>query len=64
MNKENHKPLSLLSHMSKVLKRILYNQLNDFMKDNFSNILTGFQRGHSAQHSFFVMIEKWKRALD
>ena len=64
MNKENYKPISLLSHMSKVFERILYNQLNDFMKDKLSNILNGFRKGHSAQHSLLIMIEKWKRALD
>ena len=64
MNKENYRPVSLLSHMSKVFERILYNQLNDFMKDKLSNILTGFRKGHSAQHSLLIMIEKWKRALD
>ena len=64
MNKENYRPVSLLSHMSKVFERILYNQLNDFMKDKLSNILTGFRKGHSAQHSLLIMIEKCKRALD
>ena len=64
MNKENYRPISLLSHMSKVFEIILYNQLNDFMKDKLSNILTGFRKGHSAQHSLLIMIEKWKRALD
>ena len=28
------------------------------MKDKLSNILTGFQKGHSAQHSLLIMIEK------
>ena len=64
MNKENYRPVSILSHMSKVFETILYNQLNDFVKDKLSNILTGFRKGHSAQHSLLIMIEKWKRALD
>ena len=64
MNKENYSPASLLSHMSKGFERILYNQLNYFMKDKLSNILTGFQKGHSVQHLSYIMIEKWKRALD
>ena len=64
MNKENYRPVSLLSHMSKVFERIFYNQLKDFMKDKLSNILTGFQKGHSALHSLFIVTEKWKRALD
>ena len=37
--------------MSKVFERILCNQLNDFMKDKLSNILTGFRKGHSVQHA-------------
>ena len=63
MNKESYRPISLLSHMSKMFERILYNQLNDFMKDKVSNILTGFRKGHSAQHLLLIMIDKWKRAL-
>ena len=50
--------------MFKVFERILYSQLNDFMKDKFSNILTGFRKGHSAQYPLLIMIEKWKRVLD
>ena len=50
--------------MSKVFEKILYNQLNDFMKDKFSNIPTGFRKGHSAQQALLIMIEKLKRALD
>ena len=64
MNKENYRPVSLLSDMSKVFERFLYNQLNDFTKDKPSNIVTGFRKGHSAQHSLLIMIEKLKRALD
>ena len=50
--------------MSKVFERILYNQLNDFMKDKLSNIVTGFRNGHSAQDLLLIMIKKWKKALD
>ena len=67
MNKENYRPVCFLSHLSKFFERILYNQLNDFMTDKLSNILTGFRKGNSAQHSLLtllIMIEKWKRALD
>ena len=50
--------------MSKVFEKILYNQLNDFMKDKFSNIPNGFRKGYSAQEALLIMIEKLKRALD
>ena len=42
MNKENYRLICILSHMFKVFERVFYNQLNDFMKDKLSNILTGF----------------------
>ena len=42
MNKENYRSISILSHMFKIFERIFYNQLNDFMKEKLSNILTGF----------------------
>ena len=60
MNKENYRLVSLLSHMSKVFERILYNQLNDFMKDKLANILTGFRKSHSVKYSLLIMIEKMK----
>ena len=50
--------------MPKAFERILYNQLNDVMKDKLSNILTSFRKGFSAQHSLLIMTEKWKRALE
>ena len=59
MNKENYRSVSLLPHMSKMFERILYNQLNDFLKDKTSNIPTDFRKGHSAQHSLLIMIEKY-----
>ena len=65
INKENYRPIRpILSHMSKVFEKILYNQLNDLWKDKLSNILTGFRKGHSEQHSLLIIIEKWKRTLD
>ena len=64
MNKENYRSISLLSHMSKVFEGILYNQLNSFMKDKLSNILTTFRKGHHAQHLLLIIIEQWKRVLD
>ena len=44
MNKENYRPFSLLSHISKVFERILCNQLNDFMKDKSVTFLLVFEK--------------------
>ena len=56
MNKKNYKSI-------RHLKESILNQLNNFMKDKLSNILTGFQKGHSAEQSLLIMTEKWKRNL-
>ena len=36
LGKENCRPASALSHVSKVFERIMYQQIEDFMKDKLS----------------------------
>ena len=57
-DKENYRPVSVLSHMSKVFERIMYQQIENFMKDKFSNHLTGFRKNHRTQHCLMCMPEK------
>ena len=56
--KENYKPVYILSNLSKIYERLMYNLLYDY----FDNILfpsqCGFRKGYSAQHCLLVMIEK------
>ena len=42
--KENYKLVSILPYFSKVFKRLIYNQLNQFMETKFSMFLAGFQK--------------------
>ena len=62
--KENCRPVSILSNLSKTYEKLMYNQLYEY----FDNILfpsqCGFPKGYSAQHSLLVMIEKFKEAID
>ena len=51
LDKENYRPISLLSHVSKIFEKILFNQINEFMQPHFSALLTGFRKNHSTQHS-------------
>ena len=64
LNKENYRPISILSHLSKVFERILYKQIDNFMKNKFSPYLCGFRKNHNAQYSLLKMIENWKKQLD
>ena len=64
LKKENYRPVSLLPHLSKVFERIIYKQINEYMKNELSKFTTGFRKLHGTQHSMVTMLEKWKKALD
>ena len=39
----------------------MYQQIEDFMKDNLSNVLKGFRKNHNTQYSLMSMPERWKK---
>ena len=63
LNKGNYRPISILSHLSKVFEKILYKQIDSFMKNKFSPYLCGFRKNHNAQYSLLKMIENWKKTI-
>ena len=64
LKKGNYRPISLLPQVSKVFERIIYQQVNTYMKDKLSKCLTGFKKTHGTQHLLVTMLEKWKKAVD
>ena len=62
LDKENYRPVSVLFNVSKVFERIIYSQIDAFMQDKLSNLLTGFRK--SPQHCLMYMLENWKNMLD
>ena len=64
LKKGNYRPISLLPHVSKVFERIIYQQINTYMKDKLSKCLTGFRKSHGTQSLLVTMLEKWKKAVD
>ena len=40
LDRENYRPVSVLPHVSKIFERIMYHQINDYMKDKLSKQLT------------------------
>ena len=42
LDEENYRPAIVLSHVLKVMKKIMYKQIQDFIKEKLSNLLTGF----------------------
>ena len=58
----NYRPVSLLSHVSKVHKRIIYNQISTYFGLYFSSLLTRFHKNNN-QHSLLKMFLLWKEVL-
>ena len=64
-DKSNYRPISILSNISKIYERSLYNQLYDYFDKNiFSKYQCGFRKGFSTQHALLVMLEKMKITRD
>ena len=39
-------------------------QIDTFMRDKLSKLLTGFRKNHSIQHCLMSMLKMWKIAMD
>ena len=63
-DKVNYRPVSLLSHVSKVYERIIFNQISTYFELYFSSFLPGFCKNRNTQHSLLKMLERWKEGLD
>ena len=63
-SKDNYRPVSILSNISKIYERCMYEQIEDYFKDILSKYQCGFRKGFNAQHCLMVLIEKWKKSVD
>lgn len=50
--------------LSKVVERIIFNQIKKYIEPFFYNLLTGFGKNHNTQHCLLKMLENWKEASD
>ena len=63
-SKNNYRPVSVLSVISKIFERIICNQLSAFFQEIFSKFQCGFHKVYSTQHCLLMMLESWKEAVD
>ena len=61
---KNYRPVSLLPIISKVLERIMLNQITAYMDKYLSPHLGGYRKGFSTQTALSSLTEKWKQILD
>ena len=57
MDKENYRPVSVLPHVSKMIEVDMYIQIENFMEDKLSKLLTGFRKKHSTRKLSQVLFE-------
>ena len=56
-DKQNFRPVSTLSNLSKLFEKLIYSQIYTYMSDKFSKYLTGFRKNHNTHHALLNMIE-------
>ena len=60
----NYRPISLLSSTSKVLERIIYEKVIDFLEPQFSSSQFGFLKGRSSLQQLLVFLADIRDNLD
>ena len=66
LNKENYRPVSLLSPLSKVLEKAIHGQIYDYFSRNnlFHSSLHGYRRNRSTSTALLSLYDKWALASD
>ena len=64
LEKANYRPISLLPSLSKLYEKLIYQQLNTFLKNRLSPLyVVSFPR-YSTQHALLNLINRWHSCLD
>ena len=62
--KENFRPISILSTLSKVFEKLMHSQMLPVIRPTFSDLLCGFREGYSTQHALIKLVEHCRAGLD
>ena len=57
-------PVSILSNISKIYERCIYDQIQLFFDSLLSKYQGGFPTGYNTRHCLISLIEKWKKRVD
>ena len=64
MTMHNYRPVSILPSLSKVLEKIIHQQLLPFLETILDPRMAAYRKGYSCQHVLLRVVEDWKLALD
>ena len=60
----NYRPVSVLPLLSKILEKVIYNHLREYMDLVLNKLLCGFRKAHSTQHALFKLLRSCQKELD
>ena len=63
-SKDNYRPVGILSNISKVYERCIYDKIQNYFDQVPSKFQCGFRKGFNAKHCLIALIEKWKKSVD
>ena len=61
--KDNYRTFSILSNISKIFERCMFQQVSKFMEPLLSKYQGGFGEGYNTQYCLLAMLEKWKSSV-
>ena len=64
LEKSNYRLASILPIISKIYKRLIYEQIYKYFDQIFFKFQYGFRKGFTTQNCLLYMIENWKESLD
>ena len=64
MDKNNYRPVSILSTFDKVFEAIIADQINEYFKAIFHNMLCAYRKSYGCDHILIKIVDQWKWALD
>ena len=62
--KRTNRPISILTSLSPVFEKLLYQQINRFVRGKSSTFLYSFRKNHSTQHALLKLVQEWQTCLD
>ena len=62
--KENFRPVSILTSLSKIVEGIMCDQLMSFLETRLLPFLCAYRPGYSCNNMLLKLVEEWKLALD
>ena len=63
-DKNNYRPISLLTNISKVFEGLLCDQILSYLTDTLSEHLSAYRKTFSCENVVLKCVENWKHALD